>query len=117
MSNVGGNAGAKTLGHCQTDRVFNIAAEKRPGAADGRLAAVDAATAAFSEKCATPVLPCAYFQLSARAFAIAGSNLSNGNMEKGSQAGKIGGTDDNAAPAFAAYAALAALKDSVFLSL
>ena len=112
MTHFGRDAGAEVLGQGQTGRIFDIAPEKRPGPTDGRLAFMYAATLAVPEKDTAAVVARADFEFSTRVFAVAFNGLFRREMQKCGKTREVGGADHNAAAAFTAVAAHAALKHS-----
>ena len=72
---------------------------------------MNAAAAALMEKYAVTVVAAANFKLAAYALAVFVYHKLRRKLHVGSQPGQIGGAYNNAAPAFAAVAAHAAVKN------
>ena len=111
MPGIGLDTGAKFLGHGKACRVFDIAAKERPRPADGGLALVHATAAALMKKYAVAVVAAADFKLAAYALAVLFCHLFWRQLHVGGQSNHVGGAHNNAAPAFAAVAAHAAVEN------
>ena len=111
MLGIGLNTGAKFLCHGKARRVFDITAKKRPRPADRGFALVHATAAALMKKYAVTVIPAADFKLAAYALAVLFCHLFRRKLHVVGQPSQIGGAHNYAAPAFAAVAAHAAVKN------
>lgn len=113
MTHFGRDAGAEVLGQGQTGRDLRYCPEKK--AKPDRWQALPSCTPqpwAVPEKDTAAVVARADFEFSTRVFAVAFNGLFRREMQKCGKTREVGGADHNAAAAFTAVAAHAALKHS-----